>query len=703
MINVKNEVLIRVYIVLLGVIFLAAFIFFAAFKINVSDGKMWREKGDDLYVKFKDIEAQRGNILAEDGSLLATSLPFFEIRMDLVTCTDEDFDANVDSLAYCLATFVDSEHTVGGYRNKLIEKREQGQRYLLIRKNVDFELMQKIKKFPLFNLGRHRGGLIVEQHAERKRPYGLLAHRTIGYVRETAKPVGLEGYFDKQLAGTQGKQLMQRVKNIYIPVNDLSEIQPKNGADLQTTIDINLQDVTQDALYKAVDRHNAAGGTAILMEVKTGAIRAIANLGRTEEGKIWERYNHAIGSLIEPGSTFKLATMMALLEDQVISLNDSIDLEGGSKMFYKEEMKDAFYHNMRLTSIRNAFELSSNVGIAKLAQTFYGPKNRAKRFYKRLQDMNLDVPTGIEIQGELHPRIKNPENQNNNWSGVTIPWMSIGYEVLLTPLQILNFYNSVANDGQMMKPYVVSSLQSNGSIITEFKPRVVKKSIASPHTIKAAQSLLEGVVDRGTAKSLQSERFRFAGKTGTAQVDYAKENVATTYNASFAGYFPAEAPKYSCIVVVNEPKENGIYGGEVAGPVFKEIAEKCYSLKMELHPSLNEAPPMALEDYELPVHEVGAREDFVSIYNYLDLPYANNPNTDWTVSQAQNDTISLLTRVINDKNEVPNVKGMGLRDALFILENKGLHVKVIGNGKVTAQSINPGTRAKGQTIKLKLS
>ncbi len=703
MINVKNEVLIRVYTVLLGVVFLAAVIFFAAFKINVTDGEQWRKKGDELYMKYRDVEAQRGNILAEDGSLLATSLPFFEIRMDLVTSTDEDFEANVDSLAYCIATYVDDRFTVGGWWNELNSKRADGQRYLLIRKNVDFELMQRIKKFPLFNLGRHRGGLIVEQHAERKRPYGLLAHRTIGYVRETAKPVGLEGYFDKQLAGTQGKQLMQRVKNIYIPVNDLSEIQPKNGSDLQTTIDINLQDVTQDALFKAVNHHNAAGGTAIVMEVKTGAIRAIANLGRTEDGKIWERYNHAIGSLIEPGSTFKLATMMSLLEDQVIELGDSIDLEGGKMMFYKEEMKDAFYHNMRSTSIRNAFEMSSNVGIAKLAQTFYGPKNRAKRFYSRLQDMNLDIPTGIEIQGELHPRIKNPENKNNNWSGVTIPWMSIGYEVLLTPLQILNFYNSVANDGQMMKPYVVASLQSNGSIVQEFKPKVVKKAIASPHTIKAAQSLLEGVVERGTAKALQSERFRFAGKTGTAQVDYAKENVQTTYNASFVGYFPAEAPKYSCIVVVIEPKDNGIYGGEVAGPVFKEIAEKCYSLKMELHPSLNEAPPIALENYELPTKEVGAREDFISIYNHLDLPYYNNPDTEWTYSQAMNDSISLLTRVITEKNEIPNVKGMGLRDALYILENKGLDVIVIGNGKVSAQSINPGTRAKGQTIKLKLS
>ncbi len=703
--NIKNEVLIRVYTLLFFIALAALAIFFQTIKISIIEGDKWRGKGNDLYVKYVPVNAERGNIMAEDGSLMATSLPFFEIRFDPnSTGMEEDaFTKNIDSLAWCLATYVDNTYTVGGYRDFLITEWEIGARNILIKKDVSFAELKQIKKFPLFRLGQYKGGLIVHRNPQRNRPFGILAQRTIGYVREGAKPVGLEGYFHDVLGGQQGKKLMQRVdKDTWIPVNDLTEIEPKGGDDIVTTIDINLQEAAENALYKAVEHHNAAHGTAVVMEVKTGAIRAIANIGRLENGKLWETYNYAVGEAVEPGSTFKMPAMMALLEDGYVQLEDSIDLEQGQHQFYEEIMLDAAYHQLDTTTVRTAFELSSNVGIAKLVEQHYSGK--AEKFIEELREMNLHLPLGIEIEGEGIPFIKEAYNEEEDWSGISLPWMSIGYEVLITPLQLLNFYNSIANDGMMMKPFLVAEIQHFGEKVQQFKPTVVKKHIAAKSTIRTAQELLRGVVERGTASKHKSNRYSFAGKTGTAQIDYRKfrPKANIKHRASFVGYFPAEQPVYSCIVMITDPKAHGIYGSEVALPVFREIADRCYDSKVAMHQAFNIGPKPRLEEKQLPAYDAGDREEVQKVLAFLQIPHTMKAQGNWVVTSPQSDTLNLNVRHMNG-NVVPNVIGMGLRDALFMLENKGLKVIFSGAGKVTRQSIIAGTRIRGQTIRLTLS
>lgn len=715
--DIKNEVLYRVYFLLFGLVIpISILLLYKTAIIGFWEAEKWRDKSKDMYVQFRPVEAERGNILADDGSLLATSIPYFDIYMDpnSTGMSDEQFLANLDSLAYCLATYVDNSYTVGGYREFLLQKRKEGARYLLVKKKVSYSEKKFIEQFPLFNLGQMQGGFIAEKRSERKRPFGLLAQRTIGYVRDGAKPVGLEGYFDKELGGMAGKQLMIRVdrnQDIWLPLDDLTMIEPKSGDDIVTTIDINLQDITESALLRAMNYHDAEWGTAIIMEVKTGAIRAMANLGRTDEGW-WETYNHAVGTSIEPGSTFKLASIMALLEDGYVTLEDSIDIEKGVTTFYEEKMEDSspFSFKIDTTTVKRAFEISSNVGMAKLVNKYYGTREEinqdkgAEKFIQTLKKFNLHLNTGIKIHGEANPYIKEAYSEEDQWSGTTLPWMSIGYELKLTPLQLLTFFNAVANNGQMMKPYLVKEIQRYGETLQTFKPTVVKRNLASRKTIDQAQELLEAVVKDGTAYKLQTDRYNFAGKTGTAQINYRKFSRGTRvggYQASFAGYFPAENPMYACIVVINKPRQNGIYGSEVAGPVFREIADKCFISKIELHEAYNRAPKLALNSRMLPNNNVGKKEEMDFLLGYLNIPYYGNPLSEMAILTAQSDSLWMERRTISDRN-VPAVVGMGLRDALFLLENRGLRVEIEGFGRVIRQSIHPGTRINGQTIKLTL-
>ncbi|MFK7810373.1 MAG: penicillin-binding protein, partial [Saprospiraceae bacterium] len=582
------------------------------------------------------------------------------------------------------------------------------ERNMLIHRSASFELTEQIRNFPLFNKGQFRGGLKITPRPKRLRPFKGLARRTIGYVREGYNPVGLEGYFNDDLVGEKGSKVMFRAPgNTWIPMSDLTEIEPKKGDDIITTLDINLLDITNEALLRGLNHHQAESGVAIIMDVKTGAIKAISNLGKTEEG-YFEKYNYAVGEAYEPGSTFKIASIMALLEDGHVNLYDSIDIEKGQYTFYEEVMVDASRESftMDTTTVMRALEISSNVGIAKLVTKYYGndDEGKARQFIKKLKQFKLDLPVDIEIAGEANPYIKEAYSKEDKWSGITLPWMSIGYEVLLTPLQLLTFFNTIANDGKMMKPYLISEVQTFGESKKRFKPTVVDRSIASKETIDKVKLLLESVVENGTAHKLKTNRYRFAGKTGTAQIDYRKFSPKANlkHRASFVGYFPAENPVYSCVVVVTDPKENGIYGGEVAGPIFREIADKCFAQKIELHRPLNERPKPKLAEKKLPAYQVAQSKDLVQVLGRLDLPYANyTEENNWGVLTAEADTINILTRQMAEK-KVPNVVGMGLKDALYVLENLGLQVTVSGVGRVRKQSIIPGTKVQGQTIRLTL-
>lgn len=706
--DIKNEMLWRIYGVLLAVVLFALLIFGRAVKISVFEGEKWRTMSKEEHVKFMSVEAERGNILAEDGSLLATSLPFFNLHLDLNSdaMTQQDFDKHVDSLAYCLATYIDNSYTQGGHLQRLKDARAAKNRYLPIKKGATFAEVEAIKRFPLFHLGRYRGGLIVEQVNRRDRPFRMLAHRTIGYIRPGIKPIGLEGSFDAVLKGDEGQRLFRKVAgDLWIPVNDLTEVSAKGGNDIKTTIDINLQDITQNALLNGLKKHDAEYGTAIVMEVKTGAIRAISNIGRYEQGW-WENFNYGIGTLVEPGSTFKLATMMALFEDGYVDLNDTINLNKGRAKYYDDQMSDSYNHNLEETSVKRAFEISSNVGISQMANKFYGKKEDASRFIKRLKDMNLHLPTGIEVPGEQPPYIKDPKSGNSDWSGTTIPWMSIGYELMLTPLQILTFYNGVANDGVIMKPYLVSEIQHYGKTTKQFKPIVVNRQMASKSTISKAKILLEGVIENGTGELLFTDKYRFAGKTGTAQLNYKrlKGGVRMRYQSSFVGYFPAKNPLYACIVIVNDPKLGGFYGGEVSGPIFRKIADDCYATKIDMQQPVNALKPKPLTTAQLPQFEAGNKSDLSNLLKYLKISHLNDANKtdEWAFIQAKQDTVFLRSKPVKE-GVIPSVIGMGLRDALYVLENKGLRVSAEGVGKVVNQSILPGTKARGQWIELKLN
>jgi len=716
--DIRNQTLVRVYALLLGLIVPAALLlFYQTITISVIRGDTIREQGATNYVKYLEIKPDRGDILSDDGSVLATSIPYFDIYFDPIAPSDADFKENLDSLAFCLANFVDRSYTVGGYRQRLLEWRNDTidpNRHVLIRKGVSFAEKRKIEQFPLFNLGQYRGGVIVHKRSDRRRPFGLMAQRTIGYVRESAMPVGLEGYFDEYLKGEPGGQFAIKVdnaKNLWMPLDDLTAIDPTSGDDLITTIDVNMQDVVENALLRAMNSHNAEWGTAMVMDVESGAIKAIANLGRYREGW-WEIYNNAVGKAIEPGSTFKTASMLALLEDGYAELQDTVFINRGETQFYDKTMKDSSPESFETdtATVRRVFEISSNVGIAKLVNKHYGQRDQedensgAAQFINRLKQFNLHLPTDIEIKGEAAPYIKEAYSSEDNWSGTTLPWMSIGYELQLTPLQLLTFYNAIANDGQMMKPYLVSEIRDQNRLLEEFKPTVVKRQIASKQSIRRIKELLRGVVDSGTAAKLNTEKYNFAGKTGTAQINYTRISDETQiggYQASFVGYFPAENPRYTCIVVINDPQKNGFYGGEVAGPVFREIADKIYATQVGLHQPVNQGPRPVLAENDLPQLDIGQRQELEQILAYVGLPYMGRPSTELVSLRPVQDTLKLQDRPI-DRHRVPSVFGMNLRDALYVLENRGLKVKVKGYGKVANQSIKVGTPIRGQTITLTL-
>jgi cell division protein FtsI (penicillin-binding protein 3) len=713
MLNVKNEVLYRLYFIVACVLLVSVTIWGRLYQLSIAQADRWEAKADSLYVKWVDVRADRGNILADDGSLLATSLPFFDVHFDAKAegLTDEVFNLNIDSLAWLLSTYVDQQFTPGAYKDWLLQLRQadpgtRGIRYVPIAKDVTYNKIQLIKNFPMFRLGRYKGGLIVEQKPKRERPFKLLAQRTIGYTREGAMPVGLEGSFDNILGGSLGKQLMLRVPgDVYIPVGDLAEIEPMAGKDVVTTLDINIQDVTENALLKACQTHNADHGSAIVMEVKTGAIRAIANIGRSQEGW-WETYNYAVGERVEPGSMFKLASFMAMLEDGLIDdFTEKVPVYGGKVKIYDEELIDAEPHGMDTMTVKQVFAKSSNVGTATLVQKYYG-KGKESVFVDHLRDFGLDLATDIEVGGEEKPILKDPKDKNSEWSGTTLPWMSIGYELALTPLQMLTFYNAVANNGRMMKPYIVQRTEHFGEVIHEFKPTVVKRSIASKHTLQKAKELLKSVIEEGTASNIRSGNYAIAGKTGTAQLNYHKFRAQTgiRHQAAFCGFFPADDPVYSIIVVISEPQQGGYHGSEVAAPVFRAIADKCFAMKANLHAPINNVDKPRPVTAMFPSYDAGFKKDMDECLNWFDLNYytPNGDKSDWIVTIARNDSLIVSDRFVGDKT-LPSVIGMGLKDALYLVENRGCRVRVEGVGKVRRQSLSPGTRCgKGSTCVLYL-
>ncbi|PUZ27469.1 cell division protein FtsI (penicillin-binding protein 3) [Chitinophaga costaii] len=702
--EIKKDILWRVYVCFIGMLLFGVAILVKVFYIQQVEGPKWRSMSDSLHTRYVPIDADRGTIYSEDGSMLSTSIPYFDIRVDFAAdgLRDKDgkiFKENVDSLAWSMAHLF-GDRNAAEYKKLFYQGYKSMDRYFLLKRDIDFKQYLALRDFPMFRLGKNKGGMIAEPKNKRINPFRLLANRTIGLARENAQSVGLERTYDASLKGAAGKRLMRRISGgAYIPV-DGSDIDPENGKDIITTLDVNIQDIAESALMNILTENEAQYGTCIVMEVKTGKIKAIANLGRQEDGSYYEDMNYAL-QVTEPGSTFKLATVISAFEDKYATMDDMVDINNGRWQFGKRTIFDSEPHpGITNVTIKHAFEISSNVGLAKVAYTFY--KDHPNDFVKHLRRLHLDQPTGIDLLGEGQPVIKNTSSRT--WSASTLPWMGFGYEVLISPLQTCMLYNAVANGGKMMKPYLVSAVQEYGQPIKTFEPAVVMDSICSSSTLRQVKKMLEGVIMNGTAKALWTPNYNFAGKTGTALMANGSHGYAEKiYQSSFAGYFPANHPLYTCVVVIrNKPHATKFYGGSVAGPVFREVADRLFAMNAEKErtPRKGIALDTAL------AMKTARTTTWKTIIETLELPMndADMPGIKWVSAKVDTSHKVQFEPVSNEAGEVPDVVGMGLKDALYLLENAGLKVVVRGTGKVKKQSLPAGmSRSNEQTIVIELS
>lgn len=707
MANTKNELTGKL-LVIYGVLILAAVVvILQVIYIQYFKGDEYRALSDNRNIDTIPVTAVRGNIFDVNGNVLATSVPIFDIRMDVgcTNITDKMFNQNVDSIAIGLVKIFGLK-SKKDYKKLLVEGRKKNKHGVLLHKGATFTELKQVKKLPILRLGRFKGGLLTEQHYLRIMPYGMLARRTIGYESEEKKLyVGIEGACNEELKGTSDTVLMQRITGgEWIPILNSGRQEPRNGHDIVTTIDKNLQDVAENALMHHLQEQGAYQGCAILMEVSTGEIRAIANLRKNKAGEYDEIYNYSIAESIEPGSTFKLASLLAVLEEGSVGLNDMVKYSGSVK-FANRTMTDSHTLPISHITLKQTLEHSSNVGTSLFVTRVFG-KNPQK-FIDRLYAMNLNQPLGVEMAGENPPFIK--DTKHRSWWKTSLPWMSIGYELQITPLQTLTLYNAVANNGTMVKPMFIKAIKDKNTTIKTFSPIVINKAICSSSTIAKAKVVLESIVTDGTAKEPFKETpYKVAGKTGTALIAKNGSYKEKIYNASFVGYFPADNPKYSCIVVVNNPSQGKIYGGAVAAPVFREIADRVFATNVTVNDTSN------LYARALPVPDTGAKllpcitsgnsSDLAQVISIFGVPSAlAGKAVEWTTCRQEAGRLVLYPKQLG-KESLPDVIGMTPRDAVYILESYGLKVKLVGKGRVASQSLPAGSKAKkGHQITLTLS
>jgi cell division protein FtsI (penicillin-binding protein 3) len=657
----ETNILNRLYFVAGSMFVFAIAVVFKLCTIQFVQGDAYRALAEERTIQNKDIPANRGNVYSADGSLLATSIPKYDIRIDAIQPKKELFNVLVKPLADSLSQY--SGKSIGYHLNRIKKARLDKNRYFLLARDISYSDYIRIRNFPMLNLGAIKGGLIVTQEEKRDHPMGGIAERTIGYEKidedgNVTRP-GIDGYFGKKyLRGTNGKRLMQKIGNRkWKPIVDYDQVEPQDGYDVYTTIDVNIQDIAHYSLLGQLEKYEADHGCAVVMDVKTGEIKAISNLGRNKSGNYYERLNYAVGESHEPGSTFKVIALMAALEDKVIDTSTIVDTKMGSKRFYGRTITDSRGYGE--ISAAKALEVSSNIGLATLIDDNYS--KQPNKFINRLKSWKLHDTLGVSIIGEGKPVI--PEPGDAIWSKNALPSMAYGYNLRMTPLQTLTFYNAIANDGEMLRPRFINAVKEFDKAIEVFDKEVINQKICSDKTLGEIREILKNVVVRGTGSRMYSKNFSMAGKTGTARTDYNNYEAwrkDRKYISSFAGYFPADNPKYSCIVVIHKPSTKvGIYGADVAGPVFKRIAQKIYT-----------ETPLIDELESLEVVDEKIDEQYESFYQ---------------ISQRH-------------KTIMPNVVGLPAMDALALLENMGLKVNMEGTGTVKSQSINKGLKIKPNQI-----
>lgn len=660
----ESNILNRLYFIAGCMFIFGLAVVFKLLSIQFIQGDEYRQKAEQRVVKNVIIPANRGNVYSVKGNLLATSIPKYDIRFDALTPKTKNFEKYLKPLCDSLSKY--SGKSSSTYEKNIRRARANRNRYFLLARNIGYSDYLRLRNFPLLSLGAFKGGLIVEQTTKREHPMGGIAQRTIGYERVDDKGnitrPGIDGAFGvKYLRGVDGQRMKQQIgKGQWKPLSDANEIEPQDGYDVYTTIDVNIQDIAHHALLKQLEIYQAEHGCVVVMEVKSGEIRAISNLGRTSNGKYYEKLNYAIGESHEPGSTFKVMALMAALEDKVIDTSTIVDTQNGRKRFYGRTINDSHRGGYGKISAARALEVSSNIGLASIIDEHYS-KNPEK-FINKIKSWKLDKPLGISIIGEGEPDIPGPGDKK--WSRNALPSMAYGYNLELTPLQTLAFYNAIANNGELVKPRFLKVIKEFDKEIEVFDKEVLVEKICSDETLNKTKEILKNIVVRGTGKSLYSETFSMAGKTGTARTEYWMTDweKKPRYISSFSGYFPVENPKYSCIVVIHKPSTKvGFYGADVSGPVFKRVAQKIYT-----------DTPLIDEIESLEV-EVGAAE----------MAYEDFYKTAQTY-----------------KTIMPNVIGLPAMDAIVLLENMRVDVKVKldGNGVVTAQSIDKNTKLKDKQI-----
>jgi cell division protein FtsI (penicillin-binding protein 3) len=659
----------RIFLVAFTMLVMAIAVAVKLTNIQWVEGDYYRNLAKERTVRNFVIPANKGNIYSADGSLLATSIPNYVIRFDAVAPKGDSFEKNVKALSDSLSFLLGKPSS--NFQSELRKARANKNRYYLVARDLSYTEYMKIKSYPLFNLGAYKGGIIVEQKTVREHPIGKIAERTIGYERvtPTGSPdgKGIEWAYRRFLNGKDGKILKQKIaKGQWKPIRDVNEVDPQDGYDVISTIDVYIQDIAHHALLKQLELYKADHGCVVVMETKTGYIKAISNLGRSsaKDSTYYETTNYAIAESHEPGSTYKLADLMTLLEDKKIDTSAVFDSQGGIITYSGKKVRDSHEGGYGRISLARGFEVSSNTVLVQAVYNNY--KNDPAQFVNHLNGYGLNKPLGLPIQGEGRPYI--PQPSDKNWSAISLPWMAFGYGVSITPLQTLTYYNSVANNGEMVKPQFVSEIKEWNKTIKKYNKEVINPKVCSQETILKLKAVLKNVVKKGTGAKLYSKDFSMAGKTGTAQANYnSKDGSEKHYISSFVGYFPADEPKYSCIVVVHEPNTSGnnYYGADVAGPVFKRIAQKIFTDA----PSTNEIKNLN-------------KKNAVQETNYS----------------------AYYTKTQQKQNVIPNLKGMSGMDAIALLGNLGLKVKVIGIGKVKKQSIQPGQNLdKNATIILELS
>ena len=694
----NKESLIRLYSVYFLVLFMGLGIIVQIFYLQIFKGEQLKSDANKQIFISKKVLAPRGNIYAsnEQKTSLALSVPRYKVFVDLVTIREQDFIDNISDLSDSLSVLL-ARKTSNQWKSELENQRLDSNRYFFIARGLRNDQIERLRKFPIFNLGKYRGGCIILKSNQRVKPYGILANRTVGYAVENDGKksilVGIEGAFNEYLKGQNGQMLMEKIRgNEWKPVDDELSIEPVPGSDVYTSIDVNIQDVAESALLKQLREQKAQKGCAVLMEVKTGFVKAIANLSFDPKNETYfEAQNHAVGLASEPGSTFKLASLLVALEQGKVEITDSVDMTGRYE-FYDNYLTDGgkFYGK---NTIKDAFEKSSNV-ISQIIYDNY--KKEPQEFINGLKEIGIHQKLGLSILGEGVPLIK--ESSDPTFTGITLPWMSIGYELKMTPLQTLALYNAVANEGTLLQPQFVKFIKKGSEVQKEYKPRILNESICSKSTLRDLKLMLEGVVERGTAKNIKARGFSIAGKTGTSKIAQGSKGYGNKYQASFCGYFPSKDPVYSCIVVIQGPTKN-IFGAVVSGTVFKEIADKVYAQEFQKE---NIVLKDTLNRY--PYSRSGDKMSFLVASENMRIPVEDltNKSNEWISTRTGKDGIKIIHKK-TQKGLVPNVVGMGLIDATYMLEKFGLFVQPVGSGIVREQSIKAGLRInKGQKIILQL-